>query len=294
MLIQQMANLNTEYKTLESLKQQLEDRLSTSEQQMSKLKRDVMAMRGQLSNARKSQEKAEKQLRITKTAKQSNTKSMSADPDKLRRDLNVLAEAQFNSKRLISNQQDELERSKAANVLAEQRCEELVASKERELAEFRSAAEQLVADALERSSQATVQLQEAKQSYKLQLTRLELELNHERQSQMSMKLQSSLHKTELEQVRLMAHNQTKKAQQAMQVCRLTVAKLANQAEVDQSSSTDNVARLTTQLQIERNLASSTAQKYEQLKVSSAKRCRELAAEVTHLRSLHTSRDQINQ
>ena len=34
---------------------------------------------------------------------------------------------------------------------------------------------------------------------------------------MSMKLQSSLHKTELEQVRLMAHNQTKKAQQAMQV-----------------------------------------------------------------------------
>ena len=72
---------------------------------------------------------------------------------------------------IFSNQQDELERSKAANVLAEQRCEvchhlieslngkltdslqELVASKERELAEFRSAAEQLVADALERSSQ---------------------------------------------------------------------------------------------------------------------------------------------
>ena len=72
-LIQQMANLNTEYKTLESLKQQLEDRLCASELQMSKLKRDIMAMRGQLSNARKSQEKAEKQLRITKTATQSNT-----------------------------------------------------------------------------------------------------------------------------------------------------------------------------------------------------------------------------
>ena len=38
-----------------------------------------------------------------------------------------------------------------------------------------------------------------------------------RQSQASMKLQSSLHKTELEQVRLMVHNQTKKAQQAIQV-----------------------------------------------------------------------------
>ena len=47
---------------------------------------------------------------------------------------------------------------------------------------------------------------------------------------------------------------------------MTVAKLANQAEVDQSSYIDNIARLTTQLQIERNLASSTAQKYEQLKV----------------------------
>ena len=75
---------------------------------------------------------------------------------------------------IFSNQQDELERIKAANVLIEQRCEvchhlieslnfkltdslqELVASKERELAEFMSAAEQLIADALQRSSQVSL------------------------------------------------------------------------------------------------------------------------------------------
>lgn len=78
-LTDQLRKVSTRHKTVEALKHQLEARVSSSAQEVSKLRRDVLALKGRLANAKRSQEKAEKLLRETKCGAMSATVSDSHD-----------------------------------------------------------------------------------------------------------------------------------------------------------------------------------------------------------------------
>jgi predicted nucleic acid-binding Zn-ribbon protein len=288
-LVEQLEHLNSRYITAEAVNHQLENQLSIAEKQISKLNREILALKGQLSNARRSQDKAEKQLQVTRS-QGITAKSTTEDPSKLKRDLDILAGAHLNSEQIIRRQNDELERVKTAKALVEQQYEAFVIKKDKELMELKIVSEQQTADAAKKASLASAQLEEAKETYKTTLSQLRRELNSARRCQASLEKKTSMQKEELERVRGKSKEQTRKAQQAVQICRLTIHRLASQAEIDQASVGENLARMHSQLQLERDLALSSAQKYEQLKVSSTSRCKELAEEVAHLKSSLTPVD----
>ncbi|XP_065842521.1 myosin-11-like isoform X2 [Oscarella lobularis] len=273
-----LSNLQRQHETSLIVKAQLETKVQALETELAKLRRDVMGLRGQLTNARKTAQKTEEKRYEEK--QNWMRRGEVNDAARLRKDLEIMAEAQRKAEKLLEEQARELERLRRSSAMTEEQLKAALAEKEGEMRRIESVTQ----DAMEKSSQASSQLQELRDLYESQVVELNAELSEAKKFQADLEKRGAAQQIELLTAREKAKSQARRAQEVVKASRLMISKLASQAESEQQMAKGSLERIKSRLELEKELSHRTAKKYQHLKVTSALRCEELARELAEMKT----------
>eukprot|EP00118_Oscarella_pearsei_P013071 m.101022 g.101022 ORF g.101022 m.101022 type:complete len:981 (+) comp37110_c0_seq5:102-3044(+) len=276
-----LRDLQCEHESSLTVKARLESKASSLETGLARMKREVLALKGQVTNARRDLQKAEE--KIVQERESRSRKGDASDPAKLRKNLEVMGEAQRKAGKRLEEQATELQRLKSVSSKTEERLRLALVERDEEIKRIQMVTNRKVEDALDESSLASFQLQEVRESYECQLAELTSELAQAKEVQAGLERRIAEQQGQVHKARVKANLQSQKAQEIVKASRLMISKVASQAENDQRMAKGNLDRIKSRLQLERELSSHTAQKYQHLKVTSALRCHELARELSEIK-----------